>query len=376
MHPRYPAPIAEQIWSPEARAARMREISDRYAIDAINKGLLNGPLPGAAQKVLRDHFTDAGPVSLSWWKTSEEKYGHEIVGFLSAYLDRLPDEVHPWVHLGLTSSDLVEYDLHEAIQEHRSRLNDETVEALEAELSSYAGVYFETLRAGRTHGQTAEVTTLGHQFRVFGGSLARLRQSGSGDWHTTKSPGPVGNSSLRDRPTRSITSTQIIPRDILLGWANDYLRLSNFLESLAMFIRLGSRSEIGEFREGRANQRQGSSAMPGKRNPIDCEKVCGLARIARGYHLALSEIQGSLWEDRDLSNSSTERIAVPGLAATVEHMADTMLQVILDLEIDTTQIGKNAQHPATRANARQNEIQKQYGVGPIRASEIAREESK
>lgn len=374
MHPRYSSPIAERLWSPDARAARMREISDRYAMDAINRGLLTDPLPDSDQLALRNCFLSAPAVDVSLWEVAEKTHGHDIVGFLDAYLDRLPPEVHAYVHYGLTSSDLVEYDLHEAIREHNSELYS-ALDVMWSELSAYAETYAGTLRAGRTHGQTAEITTLGHQFQVFTETLARLMEGFR--WNLPiKSPGPVGHSALREPLAPSVRSTQIIPRDILLGWANDYLRLSNFLESLAMFIRLGSRTEIGEFHEGRAAQRQGSSAMPGKRNPIDCEKVCGLARIVRGYHLAISEVQGSLWEDRDLSNSSTERIAIPGLAATVEHMADTMLQVILELQIEETRIGQNAQHPATRANARQSAIQKQYGVGPIRASEIVREETK
>lgn len=374
MHPRYEAPIASGLWSPQARAGRLRYISDQYTLDAINQQLIE-PLDVHRKIELCELVQRAGNVRIGDWKSYEMDLGHEIVGFLQAYLDRLPAEVHPYVHYGLTSSDLVEYEMHRAMSNHAERLSDE-IRRLSFVLRTKSTKYDGLERAGRTHGQTAEVTTLSHQLNLYHDSFLLLvgRMLVYRNRHLTKTPGPVGHSPLRKPILDWVPSTQIIPRDVLMDWANDYLRLAGMLESLAMFVRLGSRSEIGEFREGLGRFRQGSSAMPGKQNPIDSEKVCGLARIARGYHLALSEVQGVMWEERDLSNSSTERIAVPGLAATVEHMVATMLQVMSNLEVDGARIGQNAQHPATRANMVQNEIQKTEKVGPIEASRIARKE--
>lgn len=373
MHPRYPAPIADALWSSQARAERLRFISDQYTMDAIERRLM-GSISSEDVVSMCETVRGAGPVSVRCWKDAEQRHGHEIVGFLDAYLDRLPPGLHRYVHYGLTSSDLVEYDLHRAISHHAERLLVE-LGLFVFQINRKKFKYEHLNRAGRTHGQTAEVTTLGHQWGVFADTLHRLRnriniyQLNS----FTKTPGPVGNSPIRFPLLQMVNSTQIIPRDLLMEWANDYLRLALTLESIAMFIRLGARSEIGEFQEGAAANRQGSSAMPGKRNPIDSEKVCGLARIARGYHLALSEVQGSMWEERDLSNSSTERIAVPGLAATVEHMLATMLQVVQNLRVDTERIRANANDPATRANYRQNELQRINGIGPIEASRLATE---
>lgn len=193
-----------------------------------------------------------------------------------------------------------------------------------------------------------------------------------------KSVGPVGNSTIRESLEGDylfeVPSFQIIPRDFLTGWASDYLRLASFLEGLANFVRLGSRSEINELREGKTGTRQGSSAMPGKENPIDSEKVVGLARIARGYHLALSEVSGSLWEERDLSNSSTERIAVPGLAATVEHMLETMLNVVVHLQINVSNMNRNARDPRCVTNLLQTQEQSK-GLDPIAASKKVKEEN-
>lgn len=377
MHPRYPAPAAERIWSTSERANRMRRISDWYALDALHKELI--PLQGISIARAQEAILTNDPVSLRKWEAGEGQSGHEIVGFLQAYLDRLPPEVHPLIHYGLTSSDLVEFDLHVAIAEHVGAILDR-LQSLVSSLSIWESTSQDVKRAGRTHGQTAELTTLGHQFLVYEETALRLRTDLDQLFPNVsylKTPGPVGKSPIRELPISGIgkiESFQIIPRDILMRWASVYLNLSQFLESLAMFIRLGARSEIGEFQEGSAKDRQGSSAMPGKRNPIDSEKVTGLARIVRGYHLALSEVGGSLWEERDLSNSSTERIAVPGLAATVEHMLTTMIDVIDNLVVNETRVLENTYSPATSANHRQNVNQRTLYVGPIEASKITKEE--
>lgn len=377
---RYPAPIADQLWSKESRADRMREISDAYARDVVLAGEIEPPEEYTDGEIL-NFIHRSGVVNVRLWEHREKATGHEIVGFLEAYLDRLPDSIHRFVHYGLTSSDLVEWDLHSAMSSHATDIYDRCGR-LDFALRRIEDTHIGSKRAGRTHGQTAELTSLGHQIYVHRMSLYRINTSillQAGQTRVVKAPGPVGNSPLRGAPSTVVgvehpMSFQIIPRDILTGWASDYLRLAQFLESLAMFIRLGARSEIGEFQEGAAKDRQGSSAMPGKRNPIDCEKVSGLARIARGYHLALSEVPGSQWEERDLSNSSTERIAVPGLAAIVEHMLDTMIGVIENLVVDETRMLENTYDPATSANHRQNVNQRTLRVGPIEASRITKEE--
>lgn len=368
---RYPAPHAEKIWSDEGRISRLRHVSDEYAIRAIEKGLL-GPedwqwTQGAIQAVrgAPDPLPDA-------WRRREDMFGHEIVGFLGAYLDRLPADVHPYVHYGLTSSDLVEHDLHCAIAEHAREMEGLVVD-LRNLVHKMSRRYANLDRAGRTHGQLAEATTLGHQLSVFRSTLARLGSDMTNvEQIPHKSPGPTGVSPVVTSPWQRVPSTQIIPRDFLLRWASAYLNLSNTLETMAMFVRLGSRSEVGEFREGRAKDRQGSSAMPGKSNPIQSERVCGLARVVRGHFLSLAEVS-ALWEDRDLSNSSTERIAVPGLASTVEYMLDQVYDIFSNLEVDEVWIRENATDPRCRANERQRVIQKTQRVGPIEASRLATE---
>jgi adenylosuccinate lyase len=368
MDDRYPAPLARRIWSDSARGHRMRLVADAYATEAV-RGDPDLRDPGDAILQIRR----AADPSVFDWRHAELEHGHEVVGFLDAYLARLPVELHPYVHFGLTSSDLTEYDLHQAISEHAAELS-KSLFALVETLAVGASKYRELPRAGRTHGQTAEVTTLGHQYQVFYHTLRRINSDlDRVAWEAPiKSPGPTGVGEGVLCPWPTVPSTQILPRDFLLRWAGAYLNLSNTLETMAMFVRTGSRSEIGELREGASAQRQGSSAMPGKRNPIQSEKVCGLARIARGQFLSLAEVS-ALWEDRDLSNSSTERIAVPGLAATVEHMLATVSVVFSELVVDTDRIRANSTDQRCTMNRLQREIQLTDRVGPIQASRLATE---
>lgn len=376
MHPRYSAPIATKVWSDEARLERMTYITDSYTINAIWSGVVH-QLPTEKAEYLAKEVAMAEMPSLDDWKQYEEYFGHEVVGFLQAYLNVVPEITHPYVHYGLTSSDLVEYDTFAAMALHANNLA-ERVNALMTIIAAQITDHGELFRAGRTHGQTAEMTTLGHQLQTFILPLMSIRDALDACMIPIKTPGPTGYSSRTanfDLPLFVIPSTQIIPRDLMLVWASWYLRLSNICETLAMFVRLGCRSEIGEFSEGAYITRQGSSAMPGKKNPIDSEKVCGLARIARGNFMTLSEIS-ALWEDRDLSNSSTERVTIPSLGATVEHMVDTMIKVMDNLVIHTDRITQNAQDPRTKANAEQCLVQKNQKVGPIEASRIVAERMK
>lgn len=369
MYERYPAPAADEVWSQESRIERLRTITDAFALARADKDGRSGALAAALALTPSPKPSE--------WAEKEREHGHEIVGFLDAYLAYVPRPLHHYFHFGLTSSDLTEYDLHRAVQRHTMslRLRVSNLIRVMEELQSR---YRDTPRAGRTHGQTAELTFFGHQIEVYSHPLDRINEamySILGKTLPAKSPGPTGWSSYwnENEPAgrESVPSTQIIPRDHLIEWMMLYQRLALALENLALFVRCGARSEIGELYEGA--ERKGSSAMPGKRNPIDSEKVCGLARVARGYFLAIMESY-SLWEDRDLSNSSAERISVRGLASVVEHMTDTMIKVMSNLGVDVSRMYRNQKDPATRANQRQTDMQEKECVGPIVASRMVEEE--
>lgn len=356
---RYPAPSAETYFSDDFKVATWENLTDKF---------INAILPPDT-KPLTGHAC----ITPQEIRDRERETGHDVVAFLRIYEERLNPLFRPLLHRGLTSSDLVDNTLMIQIGDHAGAMS------LELEHMIDALVHFVALdpmpRPGRTHGQIAEFTTFNHQCGVWRDSLRPIQVAFKECAHLSqfrKSPGPVGNTVLRqDWPGGAVMSTQVIPRDLLLTWANTYLRLACWLENLALQIRLGSRAEVRELREGATASRIGSSAMPHKQNPIDSERVCGLARIARGYHGAIAE-GTALWEDRDLTNSAPERIAVPGLAHIVEHMLATMTRVMEDLVVDRDRMLANARDPRCMTAIWQGLIQEYAQVGPSEASEVMR----
>lgn len=373
MHSRYPAPEAEHEFSDQTKIDRWRHITDMYAKTSILE--LEA---GRAEEFF--HLLHGVPTpSPEAVKTREATTGHDVVAFLSMYTQAMPDTLKRHIHRGLTSSDLVEYSHHAAMYSH-GRIMAGKVDDLLHTFQRWE--ITETLRAGRTHGQIASLTSWTHQLGVQRDTFRLLeKQMYDAFSHTPiKTPGPTGCSGLvMDRVNRVkgwspgsviVRSTQVIPRDRQVEWAALYLRLAGALENLALQVRLGSRSDVGDLREGRAANRVGSSAMPHKKNPIDSEKVCGLARVARGYFATIAE-GAALWEDRDLTNSSMERIAVPDLAAVVEHMFDTMISVMANLEFYVR--GDQLQRAVVWSNMFQTVLQEVAVIGPIEASQIIRD---
>lgn len=360
---RYQAPRALQYFSAERKLSHWRFITDQYAYAA---GAPNGcfstyPTPTPDQVVLQEKST-----------------GHDVVAFLELYTQAMPGSIAKYVHHGLTSSDLTEYSTHVSIRRHADGVID-LLGSLDAFL--FPSELGQGTRIGRTHGQLAEVTNARHQLLMYQHQIRRIqgdliRFVGIG---LLKTPGPTGCSPVstprmeevaRLTNATPIPSTQVLPRDYLLTWSCLYLRVVCLLESLATWVRLGSRAEVGELAEGA--ERIGSSSMPHKRNPIQSEKVCGLARAARGYVLAISE-SCALWEDRDLSNSSTERIVVPDLAAVVEHMLLCMVDVMKSLVVHRDVMVGNALREEGFTSIMQAVTQELLEIGPIQTAELVRE---
>lgn len=375
MHPRYPAPAAQRIFGDEERLDRWTRVSIDYAAARV----MTLPLPAHERKDLLDEIYALSPPTPEAVRTREGMYGHDVVAFLSLIEDNL-DKAKPHLHRGLTSSDIVDNAHFRGLRTHADQLERLTL-ALAHKTMRWGNA--ETYRAGRTHGQIAATTSWNHQMKVYHGLLIRLCQA-LGKYSVNgiiKSGGPTGYGLLNYDPapnmvskrhmgSRVVPSTQVIPRDYQVEWAALYVRLAGVLENLALLVRLGARAEVAEVREGA--ERVGSSAMPHKRNPIDSEKVCGLARVARGYFATIAE-GSALWEDRDLTNSSMERIVVPDLAAVVEHMVLTMSTVIGNLEIDSGQMMESAHSRQARSAIAQMKMQDEFGVGPVRAGTLLRE---
>lgn len=280
--------------------------------------------------------------------THERVYGHDVVAFLALWTGGMPYEAAAQVHAGLTSSDLVDNALFAQLRSATDWVHT-GLNLLNDVLIKLSRTHRETVRIGRTHGQHAEPTTLGWRFSVWQGTLSHLRCEA---YHAVqdaldafKSAGAVGRPDLLGDAmsqaagkavTRSfIPTTQVIPRQRLITWAGWMVAVASLIEEIALEIRLSARTEVAELQEGATERRAGSSAMPHKRNPIQSERLSGLARVVRSNFGAIAETAGNLHNERDISNSSVERIVIPDTCHLAAFMLSEVIEVLNDLKVDT-----------------------------------------
>lgn len=375
---RYPTPLTDTAFGDEVKLNNWMVFTRAYARADILYTTDPTSEPTGIRFRLLKQLEDLRVPTPEAIRTREVDTGHDVVAFLSLLEDQASEDLKRHLHYGLTSSDIVDNAHFQALRAHASGMA-----ALTEGLMNLTERWDDSRypRAGRTHGQIADMTTWNHQMRVQREVLRRIRRELC-DYSENvifKSAGPTGQSEFplfrastvaATMNAHVVPSTQVIPRDYQLEWASIYLRLGTAVENLALQIRLGARAEVGEVREG--TDRVGSSAMPHKKNPIDSEKVCGLARVMRGHFIAIAE-GVALWEDRDLTNSSLERTAVPDLAGTVEYMTRTMNRVMRELVVYRDQMRTNAYTPEVTTNAMQVLAQKHFGMGPVEASKWVRD---
>jgi len=265
---------------------------------------------------------------------------HDMISFTRAIAEQL-GRPGRWVHLGLTSSDVLDTALSLQIQAAADILAED-LGNLEAVLSELAVRYKHTLTIGRTHGIHAEPTTFGHKLAVFVAQIRRdcqrLEQARD-ELRVGKLSGAVGTHAnlpaeieeaalgrLGLRPAEA--ATQILQRDRHAQFVASLAVIAATLEQQATEIRALQRTEIGEAFEPFSSGQQGSSAMPHKRNPELCERICGLARLLRG-HVVTALDNVATWHERDISHSSAERIILPDACIALDYMLD-LLKTIFD----------------------------------------------
>jgi adenylosuccinate lyase len=250
-----------------------------------------------------------------------------------------------WIHLGLTSSDVLDTALSLQIQEAADILAED-LRQLEEVLSELAVRFKHTLMIGRTHGVHAEPTTFGHKLAVFVSQVRRdcrrLEQareelrvgkiSGAVGTHANV-PAEVEESALDRLGLRPAeVATQILQRDRHAQFVACLAVIAATLEQQATEIRLLQQTELGEAFEPFSSGQQGSSAMPHKRNPELCERICGLARLLRGHVVtALDDV--AVWHERDISHSSAERLVLPDACIGLDYMLDLMRSIYDGLEV-------------------------------------------
>ncbi|HVX68737.1 MAG TPA: adenylosuccinate lyase [Mycobacteriales bacterium] len=279
---------------------------------------------------------------------------HDVIAFLTAWADNTtPREAAAWVHHGMTSSDLLDTALAIQLTEATDLLVARANE-LVAALRDHALTHRATLRVGRTHGVHAEPDTWGHRVADFAFAMARSRdrlRAARDAVGVIKISGAVGTYSNIDpsvekhvaaalglRPAE--VATQVVIRDGISEWVSALAVMATVCEAIALEVRHGQRTEVREVAEPFGSGQKGSSAMPHKRNPIMCERICGLARIVRAQVVPVME-GIPLWHERDISHSSVERIALPDAAVGTDYLLHLTSRLVNGLVVDADRMRAN-----------------------------------
>ena len=279
---------------------------------------------------------------------------HDVIAFLTAWADNTtPREAAAWVHHGMTSSDLLDTALAIQLTEATDLLLGRA-DALVAALRDHALAHRATLRVGRTHGVHAEPDVWGHRVADFAFAAARSRdrlRRAREAVGVAKISGAVGSYSNIDPAVEqhvatalglraADVATQVVIRDGISEWVSALAVLATVCEAIALEVRHGQRTEVRELAEPFGSGQKGSSAMPHKRNPILCERICGLARIVRAQVVPVME-GIPLWHERDISHSSVERVSLPDAAIGSDYLLHLTLRLVNGLVVDADRMRAN-----------------------------------
>ncbi len=279
---------------------------------------------------------------------------HDVIAFLSAWADNTePREAAAYVHFGMTSSDLLDTALALQLVDATDLLLAKA-DALVAALRDLGLRHRDTVKVGRTHGVHAEPDTFGHTVANFAFGMARSRdrlRRARAAVAVAKISGAVGTYSNIDPSVESHvaeqlglaaadTATQVVLRDGISEWVGALALLASVCEAIALEVRHGQRTEVRELEEPFGSGQKGSSAMPHKRNPIMCERICGLARVVRAQVVPVME-GIALWHERDISHSSVERIALPDAAIGTDYLLHLTLRLVNGLTVDAERMRAN-----------------------------------
>ena len=282
----------------------------------------------------------------------EQETHHDMISFLRSIQEQLGPEGR-FIHLGLTSSDVLDTGLATQLKEAGVLLSRSLSDLVETVAQS-AVCYKYTLMVGRTHGIHAEPMTFGLKLALWLDELRRGQQrlaaaleqvtvgkiSGAVGTHATVPP------QIEEFVCEQLdlgvapVSSQIVQRDRHAHFITTLALIGSSLEKMAQEIRHLQRTEVSEAFEPFEAGQQGSSAMPHKRNPELCERICGLARVLRGFAVTSME-NVALWHERDISHSSAERIIIPDACTLLHYMLHLFNQVMSGLQVDEERMQTN-----------------------------------
>ena len=319
---RYSRPEMKRVWSEENKFQKWLDVE----IAACEAWAQYGAIPRSAIPKIK-----MARINLKRMNEILKETHHDVTAFLNMIAESLGDESR-FIHMGMTSSDVMDTALALQMVEATDILLEDMRE-LSLVLGEKAIQYKYTPQTGRTHGVHAEPITFGLKLALWFNEMNRNRQrlqeakkviavgkiSGAVGTYATLRPELEEKACAKLGLTSAPISNQIIQRDRHAQYVTTLAIIASSLEKFATEIRHLQRTEVREAEEPFSSGQTGSSSMPHKRNPELCERVCGLARVIRGYALTSME-NITLWHERDISHSSAERIILPDACLALDYI--------------------------------------------------------
>ncbi|MDD4750593.1 MAG: adenylosuccinate lyase [Synergistaceae bacterium] len=341
---RYETPEIKAIWNDKNRFQKWLDV-ELAVCKAWNEA---GKIPDEDYR----NIVEKASFSVERIREIEEVTQHDVIAFVSSVAECI-GESGRYVHLGLTSSDVIDTASSLLLSESMKTVLD-ALYALHKMIGEKALEYKMTPCAGRTHGIHAEPTTFGlkmlNHYAEIGRDIERITQTKK-EMMVGGLSGAVGTyancpPSIEARTCELLglnvdpVSTQVIQRDRHARIVTDLAICGASLERLALEVRHLQRTEVLEALEPFKKGQKGSSAMPHKKNPILSERVCGMARLLRGYTIpAIENI--ALWHERDISHSSVERVMWPDVFHLILYMTKTMTKIINGITVNKQNMKNN-----------------------------------
>lgn len=340
---RYSRPEMKQVWSDESKFGKWLQVEVAVCEAWAELGII----PKEDIPKIKKSRCDIDRMN-EILKTTH----HDMTAFLKAVAESIGEESR-FIHLGLTSSDIIDTALSLQLVEATSILQ-KGLDELTSIIREKAMAYKDTIMMGRTHGVHAEPITFGLKLALWYEELQRHQTRLAEARRTVsagKISGAVGTHATVPLQVEEIAcnklgieaakvSSQIVQRDRHAQFVTTLALIASSLEKFATEIRALQRTEVLEAEEPFEDGQTGSSAMPHKRNPELCERVCGLARLIRGHSLTSME-NIALWHERDISHSSTERIILPDSCLALDYALSIFTYVMKGLQVYPENMRRN-----------------------------------
>jgi adenylosuccinate lyase len=335
-----------RVWSDENRFQKWLEVELATTETLAEAGIV----PREAAALIRERAR----INVARIQELEARVKHDVIAFTMAVGESIRDpDAARWLHYGLTSNDVVDTAQALLVRE-ASRLIEQGLERFGEALERRAWEFKNTPEIGRTHGVHAEPITFGlkvanwyaenqrdnERFRAAAKQMAVGKIAGAVG--TCAHLGPEAEQKICKRLGLEAApiSSQVIERDRHAQYLATLGVVAASLERIALEIRHLQRTEVREVEEPFGGEQRGSSAMPHKRNPVNSEQICGLARVVRGNAMPAME-NIALWHERDISHSSVERIILPDSTILVDYMLARMTDIIANLRVFPERMRRN-----------------------------------